>query len=498
MNSYSQIKIGAYVSYFSVFINIILTLVYMPWLIKEIGNENYGLYSLAVSLIGLFLMDFGLGASASRYISKYIAEGNREAVKITLGTSFVIYLLIDLIFLIISLIVFFNIDAVYQKLTVEELDLLKVLFIIVVAFNVISLPASIQNSILTSYEKFIQLKICDLSRRLLTIVLVVYSLFRGWGVISLVIANALSGLLIIIVKSWIIKTQIGVKMVVVIKNNGLFKSILSFSGWITVISIAQKFIYNISSSILGAVSGSLSIAIYSPASALGSYYYVLAEAINGLFLPKISRLVAQNKDNEISQLMVKVGKIQSLILGGVFFVFICVGDDFFDLWLGSSFHDSYYCALLIFFPALFEYSQQIGKTTLIVRNFVKIYSIGYVVISCIGLLLAVVFASFWGAIGVSMSVCFSGIFNVIFQNILFKKKLALDVSLYFKKVIFPFILIFVLSLLISFFVISFFKNYNCWCFFLLKTLCASLIYLLFFGIFFFTKTDIMNLVKLKP
>ena len=73
-----QIKIGAILSYVSIALNIIVGLLYTPWMRSQIGESNYGLYTLANSLITLFLVDFGLSAATARYLSKYHAEGEEE------------------------------------------------------------------------------------------------------------------------------------------------------------------------------------------------------------------------------------------------------------------------------------------------------------------------------------------------------------------------------------------------------------------------------------
>ena len=51
MNSSKQIKLGALMSYFAIAFNMIAGLIYTPWMISEIGSSNYGLYTLATSLI---------------------------------------------------------------------------------------------------------------------------------------------------------------------------------------------------------------------------------------------------------------------------------------------------------------------------------------------------------------------------------------------------------------------------------------------------------------
>lgn len=95
-----QIKYGAVISYVSLFINIIIGLVYTPWMINSIGKSNYGLYTLAMSLIGLFVFDFGLSNAVTRFVSKYIAEGQHDRVNKLLGLVYKLYMIIDVVILI--------------------------------------------------------------------------------------------------------------------------------------------------------------------------------------------------------------------------------------------------------------------------------------------------------------------------------------------------------------------------------------------------------------
>ena len=57
-NSGKQIKIGAILSYVAIFINILSALIYTPWMLSHIGDSDYGLFTLAHSVITLFLLDF--------------------------------------------------------------------------------------------------------------------------------------------------------------------------------------------------------------------------------------------------------------------------------------------------------------------------------------------------------------------------------------------------------------------------------------------------------
>ena len=75
-----QLKMGAMLSYFTMAFNIVAGLLYTPWMVDKIGQADYGLYTLANSLIAIFMLDFGLGYAVSRYIAKYRAECRNDTI----------------------------------------------------------------------------------------------------------------------------------------------------------------------------------------------------------------------------------------------------------------------------------------------------------------------------------------------------------------------------------------------------------------------------------
>lgn len=437
LSSRTQIKYGALISYGALGINILAALLYTPWIVREIGQANYGLFSLATSLISLFLVDFGISAALARFLTKYRAENRIEDAKNVLGATYSLYIGIDIIILVALAIVYFNLDGIYRKLTPEELSTFKILFLIVGVFNLISFPAITLDGILNSYEKFIQIKICDLARKLLSIIFVVLALWLHLGIVAVVASNVIAGLITIIIKLFIIRATIPIKPSFRNLGKGIYKSILSFSVWMTIISFAQKFVYNIAPTILGIVAGAISISIYAPASSLGSYYFAIAAAINGLFLPHVSRKVAEDKVDDIQLLMEKMGRFQMILLSWIFVCFVCIGRQFMVLWMGSQFELSYYCTILVFMPAMFEYAQQIGGTLIIAQNKVKYQAIGFSIISIVTICLSFVLGRYWGAIGVCISICLAGFANVCLQSWIFSAKLGLDMSRFRKESILP-------------------------------------------------------------
>lgn len=102
-----QITFGAILSYLSILINVLVGLLFTPWLIAQLGDSQYGLYTLSNSLITLFLFDFGLSTATSRFVSKYHAEGNDEKIGDFLGVIYKFYLIIDAVIFVLFVILYF-------------------------------------------------------------------------------------------------------------------------------------------------------------------------------------------------------------------------------------------------------------------------------------------------------------------------------------------------------------------------------------------------------
>ena len=126
----SQLGIGVLITYFSIGLNIVAGLLYTPWMIEQIGKNDYGLYTLVNSLIAMFLMDFGLSSATSRYVAKYRAENKEEELEKFLSVVYKLYILIDAAIMLVLALVFFGIDAIYRNFTPEELYKFKVIYVI--------------------------------------------------------------------------------------------------------------------------------------------------------------------------------------------------------------------------------------------------------------------------------------------------------------------------------------------------------------------------------
>ncbi len=448
----SQIKYGILISYLGIGINIITGLLYTPWMIHSIGKGNFGLYTLAMSVISLFVFDFGLSSAVTRFVAKYLAEGKPEQANNCLGLVYKLYIYIDIILILVLTSVYFFIPSIYKELTLDEIEKFKIVYIIAAIFSIISFPFIPVNGILSAHEKFIQLKGCDLFHKLFIVIIMSICLLMGYGLYALVSVNAIAGLIAIGIKLLIIRNKTTVRINFKYRNSSELREILGYSGWTTIIALSQRLIFNIAPSILGILSGSESIAVLGIAVTLEGYTYTFANAINGMFLPRVSQIIAQRNGN-ILPLMVRVGRIQILIIGLIVIAFITFGHEFIQLWVGKTFDEAYLCAIFLILPSLFHLPQEIAANTILAANKVKLQAYVFILMALLNIILAFSLARFYGALGIAISICISYLVRTIGMDIIYYKELNIDILTFFKasfgKLSLPLFETFIIGLIIS-------------------------------------------------
>ncbi len=352
MSSAKVVKLGAIISYITIILNIIVGVIYTPWMVKTIGKSEYGLYMLVVAFLSYFLMDFGIGNSIAKFVSGYRVKGQQDKINQLLGIAAKIYLFFDALIFIVLLIVYFFIDDIFLELSLSEIEKFKVMFLIAGAFSLISFPFLSLDGVLIAYEKFLPLKLCDMFVKLGSVIFIVLFLLMGYGIFALVVVNAVVGLLAILFKIIYLSKHTTIKLNFKGRERLIVRELLLFSFWVSIIGIAQRIMVNIIPFILGRFAGTEQIAIFSIAVVVEGYVWTFAQALNGLFLPKVHSLdMEEGSEEKITDLMIKVGRVQLMLVGLLLTGLIVFGQHFIQLWMGSGFSETYYIMVLLILPS---------------------------------------------------------------------------------------------------------------------------------------------------
>lgn len=431
----SQLKLGAFISYAAIAFNVLAGLLYTPWMISCIGSDNYALYTLVMSVINYFMMDLGLGSAVSRFLSKYYAEGRREKADAFLGIVYRMYLLLDVAIFVILATVFIFSDAIYASLGPGRLATFKVLYAIAVAYSVVSFPFASFDGILVSNERFVWLNLCNLVQKVATVLLIVACLLFGRGVYSLVLVNAAVGVATLLVKGALIRRGTDARPQLRFWDARLAREVLGFSGWVMISQLCQRFIFGVMPSVLAVVSTTWEVTLFGLAYSLEGYVYTVANALNNMFMPEISRvLVGERASEGVQAIAVRVGRLQLYLIGLIIIGFASVGTTFVGLWMGSKYGTLYGCALLLFLPQLFELPQLIMGTAVIAAGEVQAKAKVYTAMAIANVILGALLSSLFGATGACAAICSAYLLRTGGMNVIYHNRLGFDSLSFFRDV----------------------------------------------------------------
>ena len=315
-------------------------------------------------------------------------------------------------------------------MTSEEIERFKVVYSIAAIYSVLSFPFIPVNGILTAHEKIIQLKLADVFQKLFIVATMTVCLLLDYGLYALVLINALGDCYVSYSNYYASENTRLKRFHGVIFLNPKLKRLASYSGWVTVIALAQRCIFNLAPTILGITSGADAIAILGIAMTIEGYCYTFSSALNGIFLPKVTRIVIK-EGGDVLPLMIKVGRIQLFIISFIVSGFICFGRGFINLWVGQSFEPSYLCAVLIIIPAIIHLPRTIGIETIYAQNRVKSLAIVFLIMAVLNVTGAFLLSPSFGAMGICISICFVYGVRTIGLDLILWKNIGLHIGRFF-------------------------------------------------------------------
>ena len=351
---------------------------------------------------------------------------------------FIIFCIIGLIAGIGGLILYFNVNNLFGN-TMNSLELHKAkIMMLILTFNlVISFIFSIYGCILNAYEKFVYQKVISILNTILRPIIMIPLLFLGYKSITMVVVITVLNILVLLSNYIYCRNKLNIRIKYRGFDKNLFKTILGYSIWLFLGSIVDKVNWSVDQFVLGAVSGTIAVSIYSVASSLNQLFLNLSTAISNVFLPKMAKLVAQKASaDQLTDEMIKVGRIQYYILFLACSGLVLFGKEFIVLWVGSEFKDAYYVSLLLIIPLCFPLIQNLGLSIMQAMNKYRFKSISTAIMAFFNIIISIFLAKKYGAIGSAMGTAFALVIcNVIIINIYYYKEIKLNIIKFWKSIL---------------------------------------------------------------
>lgn len=435
----NQIRAGAVLNYVIIALNILSGLLYTPFMLRSLGQNEYGLYALVGSIISyLTLLDFGFGSAIVRYTARTRATGTKQDEWSLYGMFISGYVIIGLLVTIAGIILYFNVDRMFDRtMTPEELRTARIMMAILVFNLAITFPLSVFGAIINAYERFVFSRLLSIIRIILCTGVLIAVLFMGYKAIGLVVVQTVFSLGTLAVN--VIYCKVKLKIHISFKNFNWFllREIMFFSWWNFLGSIVTKIYWSTGQFILASLCGAVAVAIYSLAVSITGMYFTMSESLNSVLLPRLTKLaVSRENDKEISDIFIRTGRLQFCVLALVISGFIVFGKSFISLWAGAGYDESFVITLMFFAVLLCPLIQNVGIFILVARGTVKFRSLCLLFIALFCCLFQYIFARSMGAIGCGIGVTLAlFIGQWLIMNIYYQKYHRIDIISFWRHII---------------------------------------------------------------
>jgi O-antigen/teichoic acid export membrane protein len=434
----NQLKAGAVLSYVVMGISNLVGLLYTPYMLRMMGQSEYGMYSLVASVVAyLTILDLGFGNTIIRYTAKFRAEGKVKEQESMFGMFIVLYMGIGVIAFILGMVLYFNIDSIYgNSLTTEELHKTHILMLLMVFNLAFTFPLSIFGSIVTAYEKFVFQKVLQIARIVLNTLIMIVLLEMGYRAIAMVALITFFNLSTLLLNFWYSKNRLKIKIRFGNFDWKFFKELAGYSFYIFLGAIIDRLFWSSGQLVLGAYIGTAAVAIFAVGIQLEQMYMGFSTAISGVFLPKVTAMATNEKSNkEISDLFIRTGRIQFVVMAFILTGFILFGHQFILLWAGDDYNDTYTIALWFFIPLTIPLIQNIGITILQARNQIKFRALLYISIAAASLIGQLLLVKKYGGIGCAIAIGSSLVIgHIVIMNIYYHKKQYIDIPKFWLEI----------------------------------------------------------------
>lgn len=433
----SEVKWGALLSYVLIALNSIYGLIIMPFVLGAIGESEYGVYkTIGAMTATISVMELGLGGTMQKYIAQYRAQKEEKKAYNFSAMCIIQAVVMAVVMAVVGFGLFFTLNPVYgNTFTAHELYRAKQIYVVLISYVILHIFENVLFGIISGYNRFIFTNSAKLTTLVAKIIIYIIILPIFKNSLAIVLTMLALEFVIIAAECIYIKFVLKHRVKLYSWDKAVFKETFVYTLLLFVQSIIIQFNGNVDNMVIGSVIGTAAVTVYSFAIQIFNMYEQCATSVSSVILPSVTNVIFGGaKPKDLENMVVKYGRVQWAILGAALGGFICLGQDFFKLWLGNGFEDCYYLALILMIPVTFPLIVNTCLAILKAKNLLAFRTVSLAYSVVLNIILTVIGTRIWGyyaaAIGTAVSTIVGSVLSL---NIYYYVKLKMNMfRVYFR------------------------------------------------------------------
>ena len=325
----------------------LVALATVPFLIRGLGLEGFGIVTLISSIVGYFgVLDINLSAGSIRYLSHYHAQNDRERFAETFWFGFIFYTALGLTGCILLfafahplLSFFFNASDVPAEQTLQALQLAGLGFLFSQWQNYLMIvPQALQR-----YDRAAQGEaFFGVMVNIISAVVAMTGSGIAYVIGARITVSALHSLWLV----WLL-SQLHLDLKPVWPRRSIAGDLTGFSAYAYLSRIASLLHQHADKLIIGAIAGPQALTFYAVPSQLASRILGLTYRLSSVIYPRVAALAALDESVQLRRMYLDVTRLLTYINVAVLGIIALTGEEFLRRWVGAEFVDGSYPVLLL-------------------------------------------------------------------------------------------------------------------------------------------------------
>lgn len=447
-----KIVFNTIVLYMKILLNMLISLVTVPIVLRALGKSDYGLYNLIAGIITMLaFLNSSMAITTQRYCSVAIGEGNIHKLNQIFNVSLILHFAIAVIVLVIFEIVGFFVFEGFLNIPESRVGVAKIIYQFLVISTFFTILAVPYNAIMNAKEDMLAFSIIGIVEALLKLSLAVILLYLQSD--RLIIYGLGIAILTVII-TFVTKAYIHYKyrdFKIDFKkyySKSLMKEISGFASWNTLGSIAMIGRNQGIAIIMNVFYGTMVNAAYGIANQVNGVLNYFSSTFQKVLNPQLMQSEGENNRTRLIKLSIISSKLSFMVLAMIAVPLIIEMPYILKLWLKDvPDFTLHFCRLILVLSLLFQYSMGLMSSIQAVGNIKK-----YFIIISVLILLNLPISYYMLYVGLSPHYCIALFIIIEFLSFIYRLQYAsvhvgIKKLMFFKEVIWPTIICIIIPMI---------------------------------------------------
>ncbi len=382
-----------------------------PFIIKQLGMEDFGLWSFVFAILGIFqLMDFGFYNATTKYVAQCEALEDPEKRNSIVSTIFFVYLGLAAVALIGISILSLGFTQWFSIPEASQSKARAILWLLAIRTLGIGLPLALFRGVLYGMRRIPLINAIAIVAQVFYATTVWVVLSRGGGVIALATASlaqfALENVLYFV---FAFKVTEGLKISWKLKDFGFTKEIVSFSLMMFVATTASMLVMKADPIIIQWALSLTFVSIYAIPLRIAGLCSTLLKNFTNVLSPVITELHVTGHTEKLRSLVLKCVRVALCIGTLIVLTGSLFAHDFLLAWVGEEFVAGAPVLILLLVGMWFGIPQLVYAKTMGISGFHGLVTKVFLAAMVTNIILSIALVGPFGMFGVASATLISAV-----------------------------------------------------------------------------------------